>query len=38
MKRTGFRTRAPRREQREASQWEVVQVDPDTGEIMGGGL
>lgn len=37
MKRSGFKPRAP---QREASaiyqQWEAIQVDPDTGEIMGG--
>ena len=38
MRRTAFKPRVPQWAQREASQWEVVQVDPDTGEIMGGGL
>ena len=37
MKRTGFKPRAPHREAFATyQQWEGVQVDPDTGEIMGG--
>ena len=36
MRRTGFKPRTPHREAFATyQQWEGVQVDPDTGEIMG---
>ena len=37
MKRTEFKPRAPQREAFATyQQWEGMQVDPDTGEIIGG--
>ena len=39
MKRTGFKPRAQHREAFATyQQWEEMQVGPDAGEIIGGGL